>query len=108
MVVQRSPAPPLARGGAIPPLDAAATMNYVYVLQSEQDHGFYIGFTTRLPEERLVEHQNGLVDSTRNRRPMKLIYFEAYADAGLARKREQHLKDFGSAYTGLLKRLGLK
>ena len=83
-------------------------MNYVYVLQSERDHGFYIGFTTRLPEERFVEHQNGLVDSTRNRRPMKLIYFEAYTDAGLARKREQHLKDFGSAYTGLLKRLGLK
>lgn len=39
---------------------------------------------------------------------MKLVYYETYVDEPTARKREQNLKDFGSAYVGLLKRLGFK
>ena len=81
-------------------------MYFVYILKSQKDLGFYIGFTTRTPKERFVEHENGLVDSTKNRRPVELIYFEAYFDESLARQRERSLKDFGSAYVGLLKRLG--
>ncbi len=107
MVVQRSPTPPFAKGGAIPLL-LATPMYHVYLLQSEKDTGYYIGFTTRSIEERFVEHQDGLVDSTRNRRPMKLIYAENYLSEALARKRERDLKQFGSAYQGLLKRLGEK
>jgi len=83
-------------------------MFYVYLLQSDKDHGFYIGFTTRSVEERFGEHENGFVDSTKNRRPLVMVYYEAYLSESLARQREANLKEFGSAYTGLLKRLGLK
>ncbi|MEN9558147.1 MAG: hypothetical protein RL141_516 [Candidatus Parcubacteria bacterium] len=82
-------------------------MYYVYLLKSEKDQGFYIGFTSDL-ERRQIEHQHGIVDSTRDRRPIRLVYYEAYETETLARMREQNLKDFGSAYVGLLKRIGQK
>ncbi len=77
----------------------------MYLLLSQKDDGFYIGFTGRSPQERLVEHQNGLVDSTRNRRPMKLVYIEGFANEEDAKTRESQLKNFGSAYKGLLLRI---
>ena len=79
----------------------------MYLLYSDKDQGFYIGFTSDI-ERRKLEHLNGLVDSTKNRRPVRMIYFEAYPEEKLAREREAHLKDFGSAYVALLKRLHLK
>lgn len=82
-------------------------MFYTYLLQSEKDHGFYIGYTSDI-ERRKLQHLNGLVDSTKNRQPVRMIYFEAYETEALAREREMHLKDFGSSYVGLLKRLGLR
>ena len=83
-------------------------MHIVYILQSAKDHGFYIGFTTRTAHERLIEHQNGLVDSTKNRRPVSLVYYEAYVNEQMARKRESDVKRFASSYQGLMKRLGYK
>ncbi len=83
-------------------------MYFVYILKSKKDQEFYIGFTARDVHDRFVEHQNGIVDSTKNRRPVELVYFEAYIEESMARKRERNLKDFGSAYVGLLKRLGFK
>jgi putative endonuclease len=82
-------------------------MFYTYLIQSEKDQGFYIGYTSDI-ERRRNEHLNGLVDSTKDRRPVRMIYFEAYENESAAREREEHLKDFGSAYVGLLKRLGLR
>jgi len=38
----------------------------------------------------------------------KLYYYEAYTDEAMALDREKKLKIFGSAYTGLAKRIGLK
>lgn len=102
MVVQWSPTPPFAKSGAIP----TNNMYYIYLLKSKKDSGYYIGFTTRNPKERFVEHLQRLVASTRDRRPLELLYFEAYSDETLAREREQKLKDFGSSYQGLRKRLG--
>jgi len=49
---------------------------YVYVLKSEKDGNNYVGFTGDL-RKRLNEHEKGLVKSTVNRQPLKLIYFEA-------------------------------
>ncbi len=82
-------------------------MFYVYLLQSEKDDGYYIGYTSE-PERRLVEHQNGLVESTRHRRPVRMIYVEGYVEEHVARERERSLKNFGSAYTALIKRLTKK
>jgi hypothetical protein len=49
---------------------------YVYVLTSEKDHKNYTGYTQNL-KLRLEQHQKGEVESTKYRRPLKLIYFEA-------------------------------
>lgn len=68
---------------------------------------FSIGFTDTIPR-RFEQHTLGMVESTKDRRPLELLYYEAYIFEKEARLREQKLKQFGSAYTGLLKRLGLK
>lgn len=73
-------------------------MNYVYVLMSEKDKNNYVGFTQNV-EKRLGEHNKGLVTSTRNRRPLKLIYFEASFDQTDATNREKYLKSsWGKRY----------
>ena len=68
-------------------------MYYTYVLQSEKDGGFYIGFTKDL-KLRFEEHLNGRVDSTKNRRPFKLIYYEACLKQKDATRREKYLKTY--------------
>jgi putative endonuclease len=82
-------------------------MYYVYLLKSEKDHGYYIGYTSDL-RLRYGQHQRGKVESTKHRRPLQLIYYESYLTKELAQKREEKLKKFGSAYKGLLKRLNLE
>ena len=81
-------------------------MFYVYVLQSKKDEKFYIGYTSDL-KNRFNQHCEGSVQSTKNRRPLHLIYYEAYTNEAAARNREANLKKFGSAYTALTKRLQL-
>ncbi|MFW6148119.1 MAG: GIY-YIG nuclease family protein, partial [Thermodesulfobacteriota bacterium] len=51
-------------------------MYYTYVLQSEVDKEFYVGFTKDL-KLRFERHSKGEIESTRNRRPLNLIYYEA-------------------------------
>ena len=48
---------------------------YVYILQSEKDHNFYVGYTNDI-KRRLEEHNVGKVSSTKSRNPLKLIYWE--------------------------------
>ena len=66
-------------------------MFYVYILFSELDKKLYTGFSTNL-KSRFEKHQNGFVKATKNRRPLKLIYYEAYANELDARRREIYLK----------------
>jgi len=73
---------------------------YVYVLKSIKDGNIYTGYTSSI-ELRYKQHKNGLVKSTKNRRPMKLIYFEAYLDKIDAKKREKYLKAGGKAKNDL-------
>jgi putative endonuclease len=79
-------------------------MYYVYLLKSKKDSKYYVGYSSNL-RSRYEEHQSGLVNSTKNRRPLELIYYESYNKEYLARKREENLKKFGSAYGGLIKRI---
>jgi len=73
---------------------------YVYVLQSEKDSKFYTGYTKNL-KLRFEQHKNGLVDSTKNRRPLKLVYFEACLNQQDATHREKYLKSFhGKMFLG--------
>ena len=66
-------------------------MFYVYLLKSEKDNKFYIGSTADL-KKRIKEHSDGKVKSTACRRPLKLVYYETYADESIARKRELKVK----------------
>ena len=66
-------------------------MFYVYILKSNLDNKFYTGFSSNL-KKRLSEHKSGGVESTRNRRPLELMYYEAYKEKSDALKREKFLK----------------
>ena len=73
-------------------------MFYTYVLYSEKDNKYYVGFTKDL-KKRLEAHNRGLVSSTRNRRPLKLIYYEACLNEIDAIKREKYFKSgFGRRF----------
>ena len=79
-------------------------MFYVYILKSKKDNKCYIGSTNNL-KRRLKEHNDGLVFSTKGRRPLILIYYEAYRSEKDARKREANLKLKSRAYAQLYKRI---
>lgn len=64
---------------------------YTYVLISETTGKFYTWSTTEL-KKRATEHNNGLVPSTKYKRPLQLIYFEAYLSKDDAFRRERYLK----------------
>ena len=66
-------------------------MYYVYVLQSKKDNLFYTGFTTDI-EKRLLEHNQGVQESTKNRIPFEVIYFEWCINKQDAITREKYLK----------------
>ncbi|MFA5144288.1 MAG: GIY-YIG nuclease family protein [Candidatus Omnitrophota bacterium] len=66
-------------------------MYYVYVLLSEKDKNFYIGFTENI-EQRLDEHNAGNNVSTRSRRPFSLIYYEGHASKSDTLRREGYFK----------------
>jgi len=63
----------------------------VYLLLSLKDKKTYVGSTDNL-ERRLLEHNQGKNKSTRNRRPLKLIYQEELNTLSEARQRERFLK----------------
>ncbi len=64
---------------------------YTYVLRSEKDHMNYVGYTKNL-KLRFEQHTKGEVQSTKNRRPLKLIYFEGCLSRKDATHREKYLK----------------
>ncbi len=63
----------------------------VYVLLSKKDKELYIGFTDNL-KRRIIEHNKGNNESTKDRLPLELIYTECYQNEKDARKREKYLK----------------
>jgi putative endonuclease len=73
-------------------------MYYVYVLRSKVDGNLYIGSTGDL-KRRLSEHNNGESASTKYRRPLDLIYYEASLSRSDALHREKYLKTtYGHRY----------
>lgn len=65
-------------------------MYYVYILLCA-DRKFYVGYTRDL-RSRMNKHENGLVQATKPRRPVSLIFYEAYVDKYDALRRERYLK----------------
>lgn len=68
-------------------------MYYVYLLISDKDNKFYTGYTKNL-KLRFEQHNSGLVESTKNRRPLRLIYYEACLNQQDATHREKYLKTY--------------
>lgn len=68
-------------------------MYYKYVLLSKIDGYFYTGFTKNL-KLKFEQHNRGLVESTKHRKPFELIYYEGCLDQDDATKREKYLKTF--------------
>ena len=71
---------------------------YVYILKSLKDGQFYTGYTSDL-KKRLDEHNKREVTSTKNRLPVKLVYFEGCLNQQDATHREKYLKtSWGKRY----------
>lgn len=68
-------------------------MHYVYILQSLKDGKMYTGYTKNL-KLRFELHSKGKVFSTKDRRPLKLIYFEGCLNQQDATHREKYLKSY--------------
>ena len=85
----------------ISPTPAAAgriltIMYYLYILKSGKDGNIYTGLSSNL-RQRVQQHVDGKVISTKHRRPLKLIYYEAYMNRTDAINREKYLKNGGKA-----------
>jgi len=73
-------------------------MYCVYVLRSKKDQDFYVGYTADL-KERLNLHYRGYVSSTKNRRPLELVYYEMSLSQEDTLHREKYLKSaYGKKY----------
>lgn len=79
-------------------------MYYVYFLKSLKDNELYIGSCKDL-RARFAKHNLGQITSTKNRRPLKLVYYEAYSVEEEARHREHNLKLRARALRQLLLRI---
>ncbi|KKP43629.1 MAG: excinuclease ABC subunit C [Candidatus Staskawiczbacteria bacterium RIFCSPHIGHO2_01_FULL_34_27] len=66
-------------------------MYYTYILRSDKDKNLYVGYTSDL-RRRIQEHNNGKTFSTSHRRPLFLIYYEAYINEDDAKQCEKFLK----------------
>jgi len=62
------------------------------------DHMFYVGYTTNL-KKRLEEHNSGKVKSTKDRSPLRVVYYEVCYNQADALHREKYLKSsYGKRY----------
>ncbi len=66
-------------------------MYYTYILFSLKDSKLYIGYTNNL-KRRFKQHSSGLVNSTKNRLPLKVIHYEYFLTKEEAKQREKYLK----------------
>lgn len=66
-------------------------MYSVYILQSEKNGSYYIGYSHDV-FARLATHNAGLVTATRYKRPYRIVYTEGYEIETDARKREYFIK----------------
>ena len=70
-------------------------MYYVYILQLK-NNSYYHGFSTDL-KQRFKAHQQGQVASTKNLRPVKLVFYASFLSENKAIAFEKYLKS-GSGF----------
>jgi putative endonuclease len=70
-------------------------MAWVNIIESEKNGRYYLGSTQDL-ENRLREHNNGEVASTKYLRPLRLIFSQQFKSVSIARRVEYKLKKYKS------------
>ncbi|XOV92786.1 MAG: GIY-YIG nuclease family protein [Bacteroidota bacterium] len=70
---------------------AKSNMYYVYIIESESDTRWYIGYSENL-ETRIADHNNNRSKYTRNKGPWKLIFKMSFVQKTEALKFERKLK----------------
>ena len=65
-------------------------MYYAYILQLK-DNTYYHGFSDNL-KDRINDHNSGTVSSTKNLRPIQLIFYAAFSSKKKALDFEAYLK----------------
>ena len=79
-------------------------MYYVYILENNDDHSWYIGYTSDL-KRRLLEHKDKKGGkTTKQKENWILMYYEAYLNKYDAVGRESFLKS-GAGYRFIKKQL---
>ena len=66
-------------------------MYYTYILQSEKNGSYYIGFTRQL-QKRIRQHNSGKSKYTSKHTPYKLVYYEQFKTKEEAILREKFFK----------------
>ncbi|HFC76650.1 MAG TPA: GIY-YIG nuclease family protein [Candidatus Moranbacteria bacterium] len=62
-----------------------------YILQSQKDQSFYIGFTTNL-QQRLFKHNNARTGYTATKKPWEIVFFESFDNKTKAMKGKRFLR----------------
>ena len=70
--------------------------HFIYILLSRKDNGLYVGCTTNV-SKRIKSHNYGKVTSTKDRRPLIVIYEESFDNKADAFNRERFLKSLWGA-----------
>ncbi len=81
-------------------------IGFVYILQSLKDDKQYVGSTINY-KRRLKEHNDGLVKSTKNRRPFVLKYVLQYETIEKAAEMEKKFKRSHGTLSRELKNRGM-
>jgi len=66
-------------------------MFYTYILQSQKDKSFYIGYTQNM-SQRLEKHNKAKKGYTSTKQPWKIVYYETFPTKTQAIQRERFLK----------------
>lgn len=71
-------------------LNDVTMKGYVYIL--EMRNGKYYIWSTMNVERRFAEHSRGHVESTKNNRPLRLLYYKEFDTDLAAKRKEMRLK----------------
>ena len=69
-------------------------MYFIYIIQSDNDHSYYKGFSLN-PDARLDQHNQGESHYTSSKIPWRLVYLESFPDKRSALIREKAIKKYG-------------
>lgn len=75
------------------PLDEVRRhMYFVYFAKSLKNNKIYVGFSSKIPSIRVMEHNQSSNKWSKSNAPLKLIYYERYLCKADAMQREKYYK----------------